>query len=940
MQSFDRNRARLMGGVAMGLALGLASVGAAQAQDAGQTTAAKPDEVGTVGEVVVTGIRRGIESSIATKKTETSIVEVVSAEDIGKLPDVSIAESIGRLPGLALQRLDGRGQVLSIRGLAPDFSTALLNGREQVTTGNNRGVEFDQYPSELLSSVVVYKTPDSALIGQGLAGTADMRTVRPLAHGKRTFAVGARYEWDDIGALAAGSKSTGNRYSLSYIDQFADGRVGVALGYAHMESPYQAERWNAWGYPNVDIEHDDRYGQGLPGSRTPRPGYAEEAGKLVLGGAKPYVMSSLLKRDSVMGTLEFKPTDNFSSTLDVFYSKFDNVENLKGIEFPLYWSGATLQPATTISDGMITKGQFNGVGAVVRNDMNTRSSTLKSVGWNTKVGLSDDWTATADISWSQVKRTDMVLESYAGTGRAGVGATDNLGFTMTGDGTAMFSSTIDYADPGQIFLTMPQGWGSNAALPGGQDGYLNMPSIEDELRAVRLSAERRLDGPFRSVELGANFSQRSKGLQNDEWFLKLPSNPASVPIPANAIQGVTSLAFIGIPGMISYDPMTLIHDGVYERVANPNADVAVKSWQVDEEVALAYVKANIDTQLGPVPVTGNIGLQVVRTNQGSDAVGASGFPGPGGTIDQVPLHGGAKYTDVLPSLNLIFKLDHDQLIRVGAARTMARPRMDQMRASIQFNYDAAKVHEPLLANSPWSGNGGNPELKPWIADGLDVSYEKYFGRKAYVSAALFYKKLKTYVYDRSELFDFTGFPVTTVDEPTLRQGYVTTPQNGEGGRIQGLELTASLPFSMVTPWLDGFGFFGSTSFTESSIQPDPSNPATPIPGLSRTVANLTFYYEKHGFEARVSDRIRSSFIGEVSGFGNNRTLRYVKGESVLDAQLGYRFHSGPLNGLSLLAQVNNLSDEPFVTYQNGDQRQVIDWQRYGRTYMLGLNYTF
>ena len=335
---FSRRRAWLMAGGATGLALAFAVAGSAQAQ-----TASPASDDTKVEEVVVTGIRRGIEGAISLKKSSTSIVEAVSAEDIGKLPDVSIAESIARLPGLTAQRLDGRGQVISIRGLAPDFTTALLNGREQVSTGDNRGVEFDQYPSELLSAVVVYKTPDAALIGQGLAGTADMQTVRPLAYGKRALAVGARYEWNDIGALNAGTSSKGNRFSISYIDQFADGKVGLALGYAHMESPYQAERWNAWGYPTAD-----------------------SAGNLVIGGAKPYVMSSKLKRDGVIGVLEFKPNEHYSGAIDVFYSKFDNRQILRGIELPLYWSSATLQPGYSSTDKLVTKGTFSGVKGVVR----------------------------------------------------------------------------------------------------------------------------------------------------------------------------------------------------------------------------------------------------------------------------------------------------------------------------------------------------------------------------------------------------------------------------------------------------------------------------------------------------------------------------------------------------------------------------------------------
>ena len=262
-------RARLLSGAAFAAAA-LVAVGNAQAQTTGAPTPAAEAQPAEVEEIVVTGIRRAIEASISAKASNTSIVEVISAEDIGKLPDVSIAESLARLPGVTSQRLDGRSQLISIRGLGPDFTTALLNGRELVTTGDNRGVEFDQFPSELLGSVVVYKTPDAALVGQGLAGTVDLRTIRPLAYGRQAVAVNYRYEWNDIGALNSGTTDNGNRYTISYIDQFADDTIGVALGYAHMSSPYQSERFNAWGYPT----------------------YTD--GNLLTGGVKPYVMSSEL----------------------------------------------------------------------------------------------------------------------------------------------------------------------------------------------------------------------------------------------------------------------------------------------------------------------------------------------------------------------------------------------------------------------------------------------------------------------------------------------------------------------------------------------------------------------------------------------------------------------------------------------------------------------
>ena len=245
-QNFTSKRSWLLGTAALALAVS----GTAYAQDA----SGEDEDEAVQDVVIVTGIRGSIANSIAAKRNSDSIVEAISAEDIGKLPDNSIAESLARLPGLTAQRVRGRAQVLSVRGLGPDFTTALLNGREQVTAGDNRGVEFDQYPSELISSALVYKTPDASLIGQGLAGTVDLRTVRPLDYSERTVSFGARYELADIGALNAGSDAEGYRITGTYIDQFANDTIGVAIGIVNQSSPTQAERWEAWGYPTTGPE--------------------------------------------------------------------------------------------------------------------------------------------------------------------------------------------------------------------------------------------------------------------------------------------------------------------------------------------------------------------------------------------------------------------------------------------------------------------------------------------------------------------------------------------------------------------------------------------------------------------------------------------------------------------------------------------------------------
>ena len=649
-------------------------------------------------------------------------------------------------------------------------------------------------------------------------------------------------------------------------------------------------------------------------------------------------MSSNLQRDGFMGTVEFRPNDRFHSTIDAFYSEFQNTQILRGIELPLQWSSATLQPGSTVQNGFVTAGSFANVKGVIRNDVNTRDSNITSLGWNTVFDISDDWSLMADLNYSKVEREDVVLETYSGTGRGPVGATDTIGFRLDGNNVATFTHTLNYADPTLIRLTSPQGWGGDV-VPGGQDGYLNNPSINDEIKAIRLQATHQFgnDGLFDSIKFGVNISEREKTFVNNQFFLGVPGGASPV-VPSRFLLPSTQLTYLGLGPVISYDALGLVNSGFYNRIRNPNADVLAGNWEVKENVNTAYVQLNIDHHVGSLPLTGNLGLQYVSTDQSSSGFAASGT---GASTRSTAVSGGAEYQEFLPSSNLILEVGEDQFLRFAVARTLSRTRMDDMRASRNFGFNVTNntpAARPDL-NSPWSGGGGNPDLRPTIADVVDLSYERYFAnRTGYVSLAGFYKNLETFVFNRNQIFDFTGYPTGGI-VPVINQGVVNAPDNGKGGFISGIEFALSVPLEIFVPSLEGFGFQFSASSNSSEIKPDGSNP-TALPGLSERVANLTVYYEAHGFQARISNRYRSDFLGEVAGFGNGRTLRSVSEENVVDAQVGYEFQSGPLEGASVLFQVNNLTDEPFSTYNNGDERQVIDYQSYGRTYLIGLNYRY
>jgi TonB-dependent receptor len=352
--------------------------------------------------------------------------------------------------------------------------------------------------------------------------------------------------------------------------------------------------------------------------------------------------------------------------------------------------------------------------------------------------------------------------------------------------------------------------------------------------------------------------------------------------------------------------------------------------------------ADIDTTLGATPVRGNFGVQIQHVDQ-SSASRVFNSAEPAGQEIQ-PVGAGKTYTDVLPSLNLVFSLTEDQILRLALAKQVARPRMDDMRASIDFGVDSS-------TGKP-GGSGGNPKLDPWRANAFDLSYEKYFENDGYVAAAFFYKKLTSYIYTQTrDGYDWSSFVKNYVPQPgqppALLNGTFTQPLNGNGGTLKGLELTASLPLKTFTPVLDGFGVQASASFTDSGIKikdPDSatsvgSGPIT-LPGLSKQVYSITAYYEKNGFEARIANRRRSDFIGEIGNFSGVRTLRYVVGENVTDAQIGYAFDDkSSLKGLTLLLQATNLTNSPYRTYA-GTKDRPLEYIEWGRTYLLGATYKF
>ena len=902
----------------------------------------------TLNAVTITGLRGSIESSIAIKKNSDSIVEVVTAEDIGKLPDVSIAESLARLPGLAGQRVEGRTQGISIRGMAPAFGLTLLNGRELASTAGGRSVEFDQFPSELINSATVYKTPDAALGSQGLSGTVNMQTVRPLDLRGRQMSVNVRGESTSNGAQIAGTSANGARLSASYIDQFADNTIGVALGFAHLDAPGQQQHQNSWWWGNSAI-----WWGGFRGLEN----VDDKKAPSTLQGFDASVRSTTSVRDGLMGVLEFRPNKDVRSTVDLYYSKF--VQDSQGREFQVNlmpdWSGNGT-PGAPVKGGPIFSnyktiemaggsvmqtGTVSNVDPLMLTRYGKREDKITALGWKNEVKLGD-WKTEADLSYSKATRDEFKGEITASP-------TALSGFTNfyneVGNGPSRYPTTLNWAAPGAIQLRGVGAWGNlNGVSKVGTGSPI---TVSDEMQSLRLSAKRDLDwGAVSNFEGGVNYTDRKKDNNSSSMIYALKNGTACfggdvcAPIPAGMLQAPADIGFAGNPAVASFDMRDFLASNLYNQGVEGADQAPGRIWGVQEKVTTLFGKLGLDFTAG-VPIRGNFGVQVVQAKQTANGLAWDSVKKAG-----VQRTGGKDYTDILPSLNLAADVAANTMVRFGAAQVVARPDMEAMRAgmgSVSIATTGAKAGMP-------SASGGNPELEPWRATALDLSVEKYFGKRSYVAAAVFQKRLHSTIYSQTDYaYNFAGLP--NLGAATTSIGEYSRPANGTGGMIQGTEFSVALDGALLSPMLDGFGIIGSLSNTRSDVPGQKNKNGTrdltkPMEGLSGQVRSLTAYYEKNGFQARIAQRYRSQFVSEVRATWIDTSLATIEEETLTDLQFGYSFETGAYKGLSILLQVNNLNDTPYRTMLNDDSVDPLKrlmpekYHTYGRQTLLGVTYKF
>jgi TonB-dependent receptor len=933
------------------LLLGCATIampGMAIAQDAApadQTAEEAPSE-----DIVVTGIRQTIQTSIDTKRRENAIVDALSSDDIGDLPALSVGQAIQTITGATTHREKGDASEIALRGLGPFLSNATFNGRDASNGSGDRAVNFNQFPSELINNIKIYKTQQANLVEGGVAGTIELETLRPLDFNRRRIQGEFKVNYNPYGDRIVGSEGSGYRGTLSYVDQFEAGslgRIGISLGLQRNQTSNPEETVagsSTWVACNATTTQANGNCSEVPrGSSTPF--------YLAPNAITYRQIVESDRRDAVFGAIQWQPSDRLDINIDAQYSNRDFSEDRHDLNLSEGRFGITNRVIN--EDGRYLE-SYSGLSSL------ESTSTLLERGEEYKGGG-------IDIAWKATEQLTVSADaSYSGTKRVEISRSIRLRsdpLDIFGDRTPLNNQRIPYTytiangfaptitfDP-RFDITNHALFSDDARLRRDQN------QRENEIWAGRLDLNYKVDGGFISqIDAGARYTRLtykdfddSKEITQDDRAVDRDANLACrTPFPQTGF--LSNAPGNAINSWATFDSLCLFREYLGTEDPGPNDDLrAVENRDVEESTLAGYVMASYDSTVGSLPVRGNFGVRVVNTQVTSRGLRSDlqVIANPDGSIrlvedpssfENVTIE--SETTKFLPSVNAIFELDENLLLRLAGYRAMSRPAPSSLGAgrTIQLedgtNFDSIEeAIREIRAN-------GSPRLEPLMSWNVDAALEYYPNPDTILSGTVYYKK-------------FTGgFIPVQIDEDFVVGGEtVTVPVNqtqnsDDQSRIYGFELTLANRFSWLPAPFDGLGGKVSYNYADSDFQTqdirlgdvidEETGEVTPgliapanISGYSKHVLSAQAYYEKGPFSLQGIYNYRSGYYQDFVG-GNNQ-LRYVRGNDTFDLRASLQLN----RAISLRVEALNIFNEPKITDMpvEGSIRQ---YHYYGSKYFFSI----
>lgn len=901
--------------------------------------------------VIITGIKGSIGRARDTKRHASGVVDSISTEDIGKFPDQNLAESLQRITGVSIDRSGGEGQFVTVRGFGPQFNTVLVNGRQVASEDTSRAFSFDSIAAEMVSGIYVHKTSSATTQSGGIGSTINITTARPFdLHGfKAVGSIKGHYDENS-------EESTPEYFGL-LSNTFSDDRFGVLLSVSHKQTNTRLNQAQTDGWlENVGIPQAElNGGSGFSGNIFSPRNYDTK------------VTFEERTRTNANLVLQFQAKEGLIITADASYSDFD-IET-DSTSYGHWFTAPNVENAITDTNGtIIDMYQEVGLATDFHAKKFDRLTETKSFGLNAEWDVNESLILNFDYSTSEAERApnngggdQLSLIGYANRVRFQSdgavlpwasefqGARDNI---VDGDGISR--SVSDYLDPsnGRAHVMLRRGW-----------------AVQDDVDQFRMDGvwDEGSNG-LKSAKFGFMYSTETKSLQR--WdnegvgihctYCGYPNSP-DVPDDFFTLFDAGSDFLDGVSGSGRTPAVWLRHNGeqqftFVEGISGLNFDAVRRdnSFEVQEDTFSAYLELEFEGEIANMPLTATTGVRYESTDV--KVVGTEASIQSLTILDQTEMlavFGGSTsisakhdYNYLLPNLNINLEVNDEVVARFAASRTLTRPTLSNMAPVT--NIGTTRQGGDLTATA------GNPALRPFTSDNIDISVEWYYNEDSYVSLGYFTKNVSNFIVDGTQNQTFATSDGSLLTDPstgsnpggtTLPDGSIdqgvdandevavfttTLPSNGENAIVDGIEFALQHTFGET-----GFGTLFNVTLVDSDSDLDVADITQKfaVTGLSDSM-NLVGYYEEGPYQIRLAYNYRDEFLQSLTQ-SNGDGVTFVDDYSQWDMSGSYDINET----FTLFFEVTNLTEE-VVTKHGRFSNHFLLAEDAGRRFAFGVSGTF
>lgn len=826
-------------------------------------------------EVVVGGAFNGQRRALSSQKNAMGIVNVVSADQVGKFPDSNIGDALKRISGINVQYDQGEARFGQVRGTSADLSSVTINGnRIPSAEGDTRNVQLDLIPADMVQTIEVNKVVTADMDADAIGGSINLVTKN--TPNKRMFNATAGSGYNAV------SKKAQLNLGLTYGDRFFNDKLGLMFSGSYQNAP--------GGSDNAEFEYD------------------VDDGSVVMKEAQMRQYYVTRERQSYSLALDYEFNPDHKISFKGIYNRRNDWEN----RYRVVYKDLDESDPSEQSIELQTKGGADDTRNARLERQQTMDFTLDGE-HNLGGRLLMDWAA----SFSRASE-DRPNERYFGL-KMDNNTGENLINTFRGIGGRAPYSTI--AIPGLD----NEGWELDELTNSNQSIY------ENEWK-FRLNFELPLmKGLYgNTLRFGGKYTNKEKDRETTMYKYDgedVNDNPIFNDGGAWREHGSSQIRKGFMVGD-NYPEGTHFVSKKYLGSINfnsmqgePDYEEMSGNYHAKEEITSAYLR--FDQKLGR-KLDLMLGLRMEHT--------ALNYRGLNWVVDEdenesLESTGNRKnsYTNWLPSVLLKYDVNDDLKLRASFTETLSRPKYSALIPSV--NYNRADEEATI----------GNPNLKPTTSYNFDLSAEYYFKSVGLVSVGLYYKSINNVIVDEVWKGMDSQLPITgTYDYE------ISKPINAYDADLFGVEVAYQRDFGFITPALKCLGFYGNYTYTanktknhhfEHRVLEDGED--VDMIGSPEHTANASLFFEKWGFNLRLSYNFASAFVDEMGEVA--QLDRYYDKVNYLDLNASYTF--GKRFKTTIYADVTNLLNQPLRYYQ-GTKDRTAQVEYYGARFNAGIKVSF